>query len=81
MKVTFHKKPLTKEKLQQIYDTCNRIFKDEKYFYTREQVKELKKDKSNVWLWLEKYITPFKGSILNGTSIFLIVLLLINIIS
>ncbi len=50
MKITFNKKPLTKEKLKQIYDTCNRIFKDEKYFYTREQVKELKKDKSIIWL-------------------------------
>ena len=50
MKITFHKKPLTKEKLQHIYDTCNRIFKDEKYFYSKEQVKELKRDKTNVWL-------------------------------
>lgn len=50
MKITLHKKPITKEKLQQIYDVCNRIFNDEKYFYSKDQVKELKKDKNNVWL-------------------------------
>lgn len=50
MQITLIKKPLTKEKLQQIYDTCNRIFKDDKYFYSKEQVKELKKDKNNIWL-------------------------------
>lgn len=50
MNITFHKKPITKEKLQQIYDTCNKIFKDEKYFYNKDQVKELKRDKNNVWL-------------------------------
>lgn len=50
MIIRVHKKPLTKEKLKQIYDVCNRIFKDEKYFYTNEQVKDLKKDKNNIWL-------------------------------
>ena len=50
MNITFHKKPITQEKLKQIYDTCNKIFKDEKYFYSKEEVKELKKDKNNVWL-------------------------------
>ena len=50
MNVTLHKKPLTKEKLKQIYDVCNKIFKDEKYFYTSDEVKELKKDKSNIFL-------------------------------
>ena len=50
MKVTFHKKTITKEKLQEIYDVCNKIFKDDKYFYSKEQVKQLKKDKTNVWL-------------------------------
>ena len=50
MKITFNKKPLTKEKLQEIYDTCNRIFKDDKYFYSKEQIKDLKKDKNTIWL-------------------------------
>lgn len=50
MNITFHKKPITREKLQQIYDTCNKIFKDDKYFYSKDQVKELKRDKNNVWL-------------------------------
>lgn len=51
MKVTFHKKPLTKEKLREIYDVCNKIFKDDKYFYSSTEVKNLKKDKTNIWLW------------------------------
>lgn len=50
MKVTFNKKPITKEKLKEIYDTCNRIFKDDRYFYSKEQVNELKKNKNNVWI-------------------------------
>ena len=50
MNITFHKKPITKEKLKQIYDVCNKLFKDEKYFYSKKQVAELKKDKDNVWL-------------------------------
>lgn len=50
MQITFNKKTLTKEKLKQIYDTCNKIFKDDKYFYSKEQVKDLKKDKTNIWL-------------------------------
>ena len=57
MNITFHKKPLTKEKLQQIYDTCNKIFKDEKYFYTKEQIKDLKKDKDI--LMMPVYLLPF----------------------
>ena len=59
MNITFHKKPLTKEKLQQIYDPCNKIFKDEKYFYTKEQIKDLKKDKTNIWLWEVSYGTSY----------------------
>lgn len=50
MNITVHKKPLTKEKLQQIYDVCNKIFKDEKYFYSKKEVQQLKKDSKNVWL-------------------------------
>ena len=50
MIIQVHKKPLTKEKLKQIYDTCNRIFKDDKYFYTSEEVKTLKKDKNNIFM-------------------------------
>lgn len=50
MKITIIKKQPTKEQLKRLYDVCNRIFKDEKYFYSKEQVEELKKDKSNIWL-------------------------------
>ena len=50
MNITFTKKPITKDRLKLIYDTCNKLFKDDKYFYTKEEVKALKKDKNNVWL-------------------------------
>lgn len=40
----------SKQDLKKLYDTCNKIFKDDKYFYTKEQVKMLKKDKKNIWL-------------------------------
>ena len=51
MKVKVIMQPPTKEKLKIIYDVCNKIFRDnEEVFYTKEQVKELKKDKSNIFL-------------------------------
>ena len=40
----------TRENLKAVYDICNKLFNDEKLFYTSEQVKELKKNKSNIWL-------------------------------
>ena len=40
----------TKETLQIIYDTCNKIFKDDSCFYTKEETKHLKKDKKNIFL-------------------------------
>lgn len=49
MIIEHHKKP-TKETLKNLYDLCNELFKDKKYFYTSEEVKELKKDKRNVFL-------------------------------
>lgn len=50
MKITVIRKAPTREALLNAYDTFNRIIKNPKCFYTSEQVKELKKDKSNVWL-------------------------------
>ncbi len=50
MKITIINKPVNKANLKLIYDTCNRIFKNEDCFYTKEQVIELKKDKSNIFL-------------------------------
>ena len=49
-RTTFIRKTPTKEVLQNIYDVMNRNIKNPKCFYTPEQVQELKKDKSNVWL-------------------------------
>ena len=40
----------TRENLKAVYDVCNKIFKDDDLFYTTEQVKELKKDKRNIFL-------------------------------
>lgn len=39
-----------KEDLRRLYDVCNRIFKKKECFYTKEQVKKLKEDKSNIFL-------------------------------
>ena len=34
-----------------LYDGCNRLFKDnENCFYTEEEIKKLKRDKTNIWL-------------------------------
>ena len=40
----------TRENLKAVYDICNKLFKDPSLFYTSEQVKQLKKDKNNVFL-------------------------------
>lgn len=40
----------SKESLKKLYDTCNRLFKDEKCFYSKEEFKKIKKDKSNILL-------------------------------
>lgn len=50
MKHTIIRKTPTKEVLQNIYDVMNKNIKNPKCFYTSDQVKKLKKDKSNVWL-------------------------------
>lgn len=39
-----------REDLKRLYDVCNRIFKKKECFYTREEVKKLKEDKSNKFL-------------------------------
>jgi len=39
-----------KEDLKNLYDVCNSIFKKKECFYTKEEVKKLKEDKSNVFL-------------------------------
>lgn len=40
----------SKDSLKKLYDTCNKIFKDESLFYSKDEIKKLKKDKKNVWL-------------------------------
>ena len=50
MKITVSRKTPTKEVLQNIYDVMNKYIKNEKCFYTSDEVKKLKKDKTNVWL-------------------------------
>lgn len=50
MKIIVHRKTPTKAVLQNIYDVMNKNIKNPKCFYTSEEVKELKKDKTNVWL-------------------------------
>lgn len=39
-----------KEDLKRLYDVCNKIFKNHECFYTKEQVKKLKEDKSNIFI-------------------------------
>ena len=50
MKITCSRKPPTREVLQHIYDVMNKNIKNQKCFYTSEEVKTLKKDKNNIWL-------------------------------
>jgi hypothetical protein len=40
-----------RENLLKLYDVCNEIFKKyDECFYTKEQVKELKKDSENIFI-------------------------------
>ena len=50
MKITCSRRTPTKEVLQHIYDVMNKNIKNPKCFYTSEEVKQLKKDKTNIWL-------------------------------
>lgn len=36
--------------LKTVYDLCNQFFAGDQFFYTKEQVKELKKDTNNIFL-------------------------------
>ena len=50
MKIIVTRKNPTREVLQNVYDVLNKNIKNPKCFYTSEEVKKLKKDKSNIWL-------------------------------
>ena len=39
-----------KDDLKKLYDICNEIFKNKECFYTKEDVKEIKKDEKNKFL-------------------------------
>lgn len=41
---------ITKEKLTNIYDTINRIINNKNCYYGDEEVKNIKKDKKNIFL-------------------------------
>lgn len=41
---------ITKEKIQHIYTTIQRIIQDKDCYYTEEQIEEIKKDKNNI-IW------------------------------
>lgn len=45
-KVNRPEKP-KKDDLVKLYDVCNKIFNKKECFYTKEEVKKLKEDKSN----------------------------------
>ena len=50
MKITVIRKQPTKEKLKAIYDLCNQIYKDDKYYYSSDEVKKLKTVSKNIFL-------------------------------
>lgn len=50
MKITVSRRTPTREVLKNVYDVMNKNIKNPKCFYTSEQVKKLKKDKSTIWL-------------------------------
>lgn len=50
-KITIHSPEIPrKENLKKVYDVMNKIFNDEKLFYSSDEVKQLKSDKNNVFL-------------------------------
>ena len=50
MKVKFYKSESFNERnLKHVYDVCNKLFKDEECFYTSDELKKIKQDKTNVF--------------------------------
>ena len=45
---------VTKGKLEHIYKTIHNIIKDKDCYYTQEELKELKKNKKNIFIEKEK---------------------------
>lgn len=50
MKIIVSRKTPNKETLQHVYDILNKHIKNQHCFYTKSQVKSLKKNKENIWL-------------------------------
>ncbi len=50
MKVNINPGKPTRQNLKTLYDVCNRLFQDEKLFYTDKQVKDLKAKKENIFI-------------------------------
>ena len=51
MKTIIHRPETpSKENLRKVYDVFNKIFKEQELFYNSEEVKTLKKDKTNIFL-------------------------------
>ena len=46
---------MTKGKLEHIYKTIHNIIKENDCYYSQEEIKELKKDKQNIFIEKEKY--------------------------
>ena len=44
---------MDKDVLEEIYEVCNEIFKDDSLFYTKEELNELKKNKENIFIKME----------------------------
>lgn len=45
---------MTKGKLEHIYKTIHNIIKENDCYYSQEEIKELKKDKQNIFIEKEK---------------------------
>lgn len=43
-------KRANKSELERVYNICNKLFKEDECFYSSEEVKELKKDSTNIFL-------------------------------
>lgn len=41
---------MDKDVLEEIYEICNEIFKDDELFYTKEELERLKQDEKNIFL-------------------------------
>lgn len=50
MKIIINPGKPSKQNLKALYDVCNKLFHDEKLFYTTKQVKDLKARKENIFI-------------------------------